>query len=575
MRPRALAAASALALLSPRPALAEPAPRRLELRLPSAARTPQRLAMRSAPEAPAAPAAQAAPPPAATAPAPTAADEVEPAQATAAEVERAVASAVATAPALRRGDESLAFRFDLGFALDGAAASGEPTLAGHPVEPGSLAEVRSYGFGDVFLGSRGLILPNINAFLSASYRIAPSLGAQAPIAEPRGFANDIQIRSGWAELRDVGPRRWSSPLRLRAGRFYIYGPWVTHVDGFTARWDGRAVQASATLGGRVTELTSGTRGGLPMPLLQLTVRGDLTASRRRLPLVAGAELLGMAERIHTRAYAAWQPSAGFGLGATVRALGGALVHEQLTLRARLREVSNVYAELSHRHGDDWRWDPSLATWSDADPGSARRYLELGPVLPRLVAQVRAGTVLFDNIDLLARAATALDLSDALATKSSFSAGYLELGGGLEVRLRRTLAVGAIVTTRTTRRTEVAPVADVIGEPSALPVDGSYGETAFIEAGATARLSLGARTLTFGGELFARRTQFAELYSPTDEDPLPELRTRSTYFGGRASVDAWIGDTLRVLARYEVVSERKLAPEITGFKALRVIAEATF
>lgn len=562
MRTLAIAAA-ALAALAPEQALADPAPRPVDLRLRTAPRS-MRLAMRG-------PATAAAPAATTPAPEPPALEPPAPEDV----VERAVASAVATAPALRRGDESVAFRFDLGFALDGAATSGDPTLAGHTIEPGSFAETRSYGFGDVFLGSRGLVLPNINAFLSASYRIAPALSATAPIAEPRGFANNLQIRSGWAELRDVGPRRWSSPLRLRAGRFYIYGPWVTHVDGFTARWDGRAVQASATLGGRVSELTSGARGGLPMPLLQLTIRGDLTASRRRLPLVAGAELLGMAERLHTRAYAAWQPSPTFGLGATVRALGGAIVHEQLTLRARLREVSNLYAELSHRHGDDWRWDPSLASWSDADTSGARRYLELGPVLPRLVAQVRAGTVLFDNIDLLARVASAVDLSDPQTSKSSFSAGYLELGGGLEVRLRRTLAVGAIVTTRSTRRTQVEPVTDIIGEASPLPVDGSYGETTFIEAGATARLSLGARTLTFGGELFARRTQFAELYTPTDDDPLPELRTRSTYFGGRASVDAWIGDTLRVLARYDVVSERKLAPEITGFKALRVIAEATF
>ena len=484
--------------------------------------------------------------------------------------------AATTAPALRRGDESLSFRFDLGFALDGAALSGDPTLAGHALTPGSLAEVRSYGFGDVFLGSRGLFLPNVTAYLSAYYRIAQSLGAQPPIAEPRGFTNDLQIRSGWAELRDPATQRWLSPLRVRAGRFYIYGPWVTHVDGFTAAWDGRAFQAAATFGGRVIGLTSGEAGGgLPSILGQLSMRGDLTALRRRLPVVVGAELLALRGYTHGRAHLTWQPGPNLGLHGAVRMRDGAVVNEQLTLRARFREINSLHAELTHRHQDDWRWDPSVVTREDLDSSASRRYLELGPVLPRMTAQLRAGTVLFDNVDLLARVATAIDLSSDDGPKSSFSAGYLELGGALEVRLRRTLAVGASLSTRATRRQPAAAIVDG-PDASPLPADGTYGERTFVEAGATMRLSLGARTLTFTGELYGRRTGFAPLYvSATPDDPATEVPEQTTHLGGRGSVDAWIGRTLRVMAKYEIVSQHKRAPEITGYKSLRVIMEATF
>ncbi len=499
--------------------------------------------------------------------------------------------ALPTSATLRTGREELAFRFDVGFALDGAALSPEATtLAGNVVDNSGadgaprLSQVRTYGFGDVFLGSRGLVLPNVTAFLSAHYRLSSALGRDlAPIAESQRGANELQVRSGWAEIKDPSRRRWLSPLRLRAGRFYVYGPWITHVDGLTVAWDGPAVQAAATFGGRVTALTSGERGGLPEPMTQLTVRGDLTALRRKVPAVASAELLRIDGHTHLHTQIAWQPRATLAIGAAARTLDDRLVNERFSVRGRFREINSIFAEIVHRHREDWQWDPSVLSLSasngednDAGTGEPRRYLDLGASLPRMVVQVRAGTVLFDNIDLLGRVASGIDLrDDKTETPSSFSAAYVELGGALEVRLRRTLAVGASLTTRTTRREEVTPVLDTAG-PMTLPIAGSYGETSFVEGGGIARLTLGARTLTFLGELYARRTTYAELYQSEDPtDPAQVLDRQTTHLGGRTSVEAWINRRLRVLARYEVVSQVKRAPEITGFKSLRVLVEATF
>jgi hypothetical protein len=476
---------------------------------------------------------------------------------------------------VRTGQEELAFRFDLGFALDGAALSGEPSRSGHSLGGQDLAQVRSYGFGDIFVGSRGFFLPNLTGFFSAHYRLGNSLGRPPPIAEPDRRANELLARSAWAEIKDPTKRRWLSPLRVRAGRFYVYGPWVSHVDGLTVAWDGPVVTAAATFGANVTTLTAGQRSGLPEPVSQLSVRGDFTAHKRKLPLVAGAELLSTNGHAHLHAQLAWQPRATLAIGASARTLDGKLVNERLSVRARIREINSIFAEISHQDARDWRWDPQLVDHVPPMSGEPRGYLELGPVLPRLTFQVRAGTVLYDNVDLFVRAAGASDLRDELKTPaSSFSAAYAELGGALEVRLRRTLAVGAQLTSRTTRRTETEPRRDSNDEAEALPLpeNGTYGDVSFVEGGGTARLSLGARTLTFSGEAYARRTRFAALYV----DPNSEERIdATTHLGGRAAVDAWINRRLRVMARYELVTQVKRAPEITGFKALRVIVEATF
>src|SRR5581483_2119682 len=190
-----------------------------------------------------------------------------------------------------------------------------------------------------------------------------------------------------------------------------------------------------------------------------------------------------------------------------------------------------------------------ATNASDDPTAARRYLDLGPTLPQIVASLRGGALIADNVDVSVRTTLAGDLSKDGVTKSSFSPSYLELGGAVDVRLRRELAIGISALNRQTDREDYVPVIDLAGIPQALPPNAATGETSFTELGARARLSLGARQFSSTVEIYGRSTRYAELY----RDPLDPIATSDIRGGGRVSVDAWIGKQLRLFAAYEVSS----------------------
>jgi hypothetical protein len=249
----------------------------------------------------------------------------------------------------------------------------------------------------------------------------------------------------------------------------------------------------------------------------------------------------------------------------VRTLDDKIANERLEFRARYREVTNVVFELARRFDTDWRWDPSLIVADD--PTSARRYLDLGPVVPQLTASLRAGTLIAENIDLLARTTIAADLAPSDAQHASFSAGYVEIGGALEVRLRRAVAVGVSGLTRQTNRDDLAggPVTDLRLVAQPLPTSTATGERSFTEIGARARMTLGARRLSALLEIYGRRTRFAELYV----DPINPVPTSDVRGGGRVSVEAWIGKRLRLSAAYDASSSIDLSPEVTLYKSLRL------
>src|SRR6185295_12759925 len=190
------------------------------------------------------------------------------------------------------------------------------------------------------------------------------------------------------------------------------------------------------------------------------------------------------------------------------------------------------------------------------------YLDLSPVLPQLIASLRGGTLIAENVDLLARATIAADPRDD-SQKSSFAPSYIELAGAAELRLRRTVAVGASVLSRQTERAELVggPTTDVrlIAQP--LPASAATGELNFVEIGARARMSLGARRLSALLEIYGRRTRYPELYV----DPTNPIDTSDIRGGGRISVDAWINKQLRLFAAYDVSSAIEHLPEITSYK----------
>jgi hypothetical protein len=119
------------------------------------------------------------------------------------------------------------------------------------------------------------------------------------------------------------------------------------------------------------------------------------------------------------------------------------------------------------------------------------------------------------------------------------------------------------------------------EPLPRAFSPDLGETAFTEVGTSLRMSLGARRFSALAEAYGRRTKYALVYcDKTGVDdcnsaldtglPMDDFR-----WGGRATIEAWIGAQLRLFASYELSSRIDLAPEITGFKSVRLIIEGVY
>jgi hypothetical protein len=194
--------------------------------------------------------------------------------------------------------------------------------------------------------------------------------------------------------------------------------------------------------------------------------------------------------------------------------------------------------------------------------------------------LRGGTLVAENIDLAVRLATGIDISDASAIKSPYSATYIEGGGALEVRVRRQLAIGASILSRQTFRDD--PLQNQILDPGTgvaqpLPDPAATGERGFIEAGTTARITLGARKFSALVELYGRRVLYAYDYClpgrcGTEDTGVPSFDLRG---GARISLEAWIRDRVRLYASYDVSTKLTFQPEISGYRSLRLVMEGRY
>jgi hypothetical protein len=483
--------------------------------------------------------------------------------------------------ALRDVREPVSFSLTVGYQVDGARPSGKASLDAPVQEGRDYSALRSYGFGELFFSTRGVALDSLSSYFAlrfdaaqrATYR-PPDQMTQVRVAPPitTWFERNIfEVRTGWGEMKDFLPRRFGlRKLRFRAGNQYVYGPWVLHLDGALIAYDGDIVTASAYTGGRHPDYTIDLTNERYLAS-GASVRVDL---RRlvSLPIAISGQTLalqnniaGLPDSTHRQLEVDWQPRRDFTVFAQLRTLDDKVANERLQFRARYREVTNLVFDVMRRFDTDWRWDPSLVT-SD-DPMSARRYLDLGPVLPQAIASLRGGTLIAENVDLLARGTIAWDRTAPGVPGSSFSAAYVELGGALEVRLRRTVALGASVLSRQTTREELVggPITDEPLVLQPLPPSAATGETGFTEGGARMRMSLGARQFSAMVEVYGRRTRYAEIYrDPTDPVDASDFRG-----GGRVTLDAWIGKRLRLFASYDLSTAIEYAPEITSYKSLRL------
>jgi hypothetical protein len=494
--------------------------------------------------------------------------------------------------ALRDIKQRVSFSIDIGYQVESAQPTGRASLdRPAPVEGRQFDAFRAYGFGEVFAATRGVGLASLSSYFAFRFQAArkslttaddmPTTVDVTPPIATWFQRSGVETRSGWGEVRDFLPKRWGlQNLRVRGGSQYVYGPWVMHVDGFLVGYEGAILEASAYAGLRHSDYTREQPERRPT-VSGLSVRADLRGLPRPLPLAVQADLLAVG------AYNAggqpasqsgllqgdWRPRRDVAMIASVRTLDGNVASQRLELRARYKEVTNVVLDLNRHTAFDWRWDPALVAPDNSDATAARRYLDLGPVVPRLVGSLRAGTLIAENIDLLLRGAFAGNLTgDETDVKNTFAAPYYEVGGALEVRLRRAVALGASAITRDTIHEDLEmPVFDAPSSTQPLPANELRGEDGFTEVGATIKLSLGARTFSSQLEFYGRRTRYTELYA----DPALEIPTSDIRYGGRITLDAWVGRQLRLFAAYDLSSAFDFQPEISGYKTLRLMITGVY
>jgi hypothetical protein len=502
----------------------------------------------------------------------------------------------------------ISVRFNLGYVVDGAALTGKTNLNQQQVGTHDFAQLRAYALGEGYFSSRGVGLPSLSTYFAGRFQLMRQVlksnpsdmtGQRVEVAPPIATwfeQSGFEMRSGWAEVQDFLPDRFLAPLRLRAGNLYVYGPWMLHMYGGLAAWEGKLIRGSIYAGSRVPDYTIADplgrkdRAGIGGSSLRV----DFRALKTPIPFAVSGEFLAFTAvgadddqaSNHSLIQLDWRPRNDIALIGRARTLEGDLANESIQLRSRYKQVTNLVFDIVHRRATDWRWDPSV---TQDDALQARRYLDLGPVLPQLLISGRAGTLIKENVDVLVRGAYANDLVTTNIERNTYAASYLELGGGLEVRLRRTIGLGLNGLTRQTQRyaTVASEIPDIPTQPDPIPRQYSpeMGERGFTELGSTLRLSLGARRFSALIEVYGRRTRYALVYCNALRDGLVDancmsdsdtgIPTQDLRAGGRATIDAWIGSQLRLFASYDLSSRLDLQREIYGFKSVRLMIEGVY
>jgi len=481
---------------------------------------------------------------------------------------------------IKRLEEKVIFRFTLGFGIDAGQQSDQPPLVGGTLERGvNYAPLRSYGFGDVVLGTRGLLMKSLGTYFASEFRTDYSgniqghafTGAVPSVYYADDDTNKLLFRTGYAEVDGFFERKWLKPIYLRAGRQFKYGVGVAHFDGSTLGYDTRIFSANLWSGQRVS-LYGFDDIESPPVMYGSGARLDLF-EWKHIPVVLTTDTLDT-EDVHHREYGVafrWSPDVL--IRASTRRLGGHFARETVTVWTRLSEVTTINVDLDNRTEYDWMYDlwmlrPVFDQPHDL-PGDPRSYLNLGMPLPRLQLAARAGTVILRNLDVLLRAAAAIEHAGE-EEDAAFSPSYVEAGGAIEVRLRRNLRVGSTFVARRYKRDTIEPIAEESG-PQPIPDPGDeIGDRSFYEGGIGVDYSVGARRFNASAELYGRAYDRVTPYEQVVTDGF------DTHSGGRFSVEGWARSQLRIKAEYDVsLGPIDVAPELRGVKMLRVLTEGTF
>ena len=477
---------------------------------------------------------------------------------------------------ITRLEEKVIFRFSLGFGIDAGQQSDQPPLVGGELQRGvNYAPLLSYGFGDVVLGTRGLLMNSLSTYFASEFRADYSgqlegrefTGAIPSVYYADDDTNKFLFRTGYAEIDGFFERKWLKPLYLRAGRQFKYGVGVVHFDGSTFGYETKVLSLNVWSGQRVSLYGFDDLESPPL-VVGSGARLDLF-EWKRIPLVLTTDTLDLEGVTHREYGLAFRWSDDIMIRASVRRLGGEFARQTLRVWTRLSEVTTVNVDLDNRTEDDWMYDLWMLRPVAPAPGEPRSYLNLGIPLPRLQLAARAGTVILRNLDVLLRAAAAIEHAGE-NQDAEFSPSYVEAGGAIEVRLRRNLRLGSTFVARRYKRDDREPILE-LPEPQPIPDPGDeIGDQSFYEGGIGLDYSVGARRFNAAAELYARAY---DRLSPYEEVVTTGFDTHS---GGRFSVEGWAQSQLRIKAEYDVsLGAIETAPELRGVKMLRVLAEGTF
>lgn len=473
-------------------------------------------------------------------------------------------------------DERVVVQASLGVGIDGGQPNQDATLlSGAPLDlEEGYADLRSYSFGDLVLGTNGLFSRSLRSYFSTTYRFDRDTN-RFSTAVPTVFDGDLGnfvVHSLWIDIEDVFDNKLLKPLYLRVGRQFKYGLAMVHFEGVSFGYKTRVIRAAGYLGGR-TDPYGFENAGLSAGLIAgLDGTVDLY-EWRKIPLVLSSNWLAHEDRRHLDVAAAFRWRRNILVRGKLRWLNRKSARQTVQMRARVSKTTTVTAVIDNQTSNDWVYDILLVKPEDIEEFGVlndRRYLFLGLPRPRLRASARAGTVLLRNIDVLATVAAALEHGrDEDFERSSFRSTYLEGGAAVELRLRRNIRIGTsglgrIYNRPREGREEMPLVADPLPETTEFT-----GERAFLEGGGFVRYSLGARTFNAGAELYGRAMRTRSEYIIAD-DEVWDFRT-----GGRFSIDGWTSSRVRLAAVYDLsFSELRYAPELRGIKTLRIMIEGT-
>ena len=366
-----------------------------------------------------------------------------------------------------------------------------------------------------------------------------------------------------------------APLRVRAGEHYVYGPWVMHLYGANAAWDGKLLHATAYAGSSRPRLHA--RSAVPSPRAgdrrRLVARSTCATSRRPCRSRSARRALALTQGTNTDAVEPQRRSSSTGGRGRdfARDRPGARARRQARQRAppaprALHEVTNLVLDVTHRRehrlavGSDRARRP-IRSRRGATSISARCCRSCSIVGARRHADRR------EHRRLRCAARSRRDLDDRHDSQTAYTPSYVEGGGALEVRVAPHDRASARACCRGRPSVDDPIVAEILDHPNAadpIPDNAArqLGERGFTEIGTTARMSLGARKFSLLVEVYGRRTRYALDYCAIADGDCP------------SAVDTGIDDG-RVSRRWPGPDRRVDRPAPAAVRELRAVERARF